>query len=271
VLLYHAVCRRRERAGVGSPCLVVEPDEFELQMADLARRRFRTLSLDDFARALAGARAPGRSVLLTFDDAYAHLDEVVTPTLRRHGFTAAVFASWDTLGKPNTWDAGTAVEGLKVAGPGQLRSMRQGPYELGSHGLRHADLRELGRAALPAELARSRELLADLVGHAVLDLAYPYGHQDARIRRAARRAGYRMAFTVNGGDGSDAFQVPRQMVKGQDGRLGFAVASRPRLNPWIGILRETAPKPVKGALRAAIRGLRRPRGRLFRNHGRVSI
>src|SRR2546429_110091 len=75
------------------------PDQFEEQMADLAARGFRSVRLDRFQE------GEGRTVLITFDDAYAHVSAVVTPILERHGFSATMFVPTAYLGRPNAWDA----------------------------------------------------------------------------------------------------------------------------------------------------------------------
>src|SRR5207302_1499103 len=83
----------------------VSPQRFERQMATLLARGFRSLTLDDFAAAVRSGRAPRRSFLLTFDDAYAHVDQAVTPVLLRLRLTAVMFVPVGHLGSTNTWDA----------------------------------------------------------------------------------------------------------------------------------------------------------------------
>lgn len=253
VLLYHAVCPRTPATWTESRGLIVEPRHFERQMAHLAERGLRTVTLDEFAAAVTGRRELGPSVLLTFDDAYAHLAETVSPVLEAYGFTAAVFAAWETLGVSNTWDKGTALDGMRVAGREELAAMAAGPWEVGSHAHRHVDLRGLAAERLTALLARARVLLGDVIGRPVLDLAYPYGANDATVRGAARRAGYRLAFTVKHGDRGDPLRLPRQMVSGEDGALAFRLASAPRLSPWVGLLRDATPALARRSVRAVLR------------------
>src|ERR1700686_784556 len=79
--------------------LFVGPQQFRGQMADLARRGFRSVRL---AEPLSAA---GRLVLITFDDAYAHVATAVTPILTEYGFSAVMFAPAAYLGRRNEWDA----------------------------------------------------------------------------------------------------------------------------------------------------------------------
>jgi L-malate glycosyltransferase len=256
-LLYHGVCALPSGADRSERSLCLDPEMFSWQMADLARRGYRTLSLEAYLAALEGARPPARSVLLTFDDAYAHLDETVSPILRRHSFTAVVFAPWQHLGTHNTWDAHLGnLFRLRIADAKQLLEMDRGPWEVASHGLRHVDLRTLEPDQRRAELREARERLADLLGRPVLALAYPYGDHDHAVRRDAQAAGYRMAFTVDRKDSLDPYQLPRRMVAGNEDKAIFRLKTYRQTYPWFESSLRTA-RNWTGPARAAIRGAHR--------------
>src|SRR5438128_1548231 len=78
--------------------LFVSPDQFATQMADLVHRGFRSVSLGQISD------AQGRTVLITFDDGYAHVADTVTPILERFGFSAAMFVPAAYVGGRNAWD-----------------------------------------------------------------------------------------------------------------------------------------------------------------------
>jgi len=87
--------------------------------------------------------------------------------------------------------------------------------EIGSHGHQHAalDLGPPGR--IEQDLLTSRRMLEDRLGAAVTTLAYPYGHQTGKTRRAALRAGYDNACTVTGlaaTSGDPALAMPRLAI-----------------------------------------------------------
>jgi peptidoglycan/xylan/chitin deacetylase (PgdA/CDA1 family) len=253
VLLYHGVCVLPSEADRGERALCVHPSLFSWQMAYLARRGYRTLNLQDYLSVLEGAPPPARSVLLTFDDAYDHLDYVVSPVLRRYSYSAVVFAPWQHLGLHNTWDAPLAnLSKLTIADRDHLAAMDRGPWEVASHGLRHVDLRTLGSDQRIAELRKARECLSDLLGRPVLALAYPYGDHNQAVRRDAQRAGYRMAFTVDRNDSSDPFELSRRMVGGNENRVIFRFKTYRRTYPWF----ETSLRAARtwtGPARSAIR------------------
>jgi peptidoglycan/xylan/chitin deacetylase (PgdA/CDA1 family) len=217
VLLYHAVGSPPSDSDTEERNLFVEPDRFAWQMSSLAGRGFRTLTLDQYAVALLEKRDSRNALLLTFDDAYAKVDEIVTPILQRHGFSAVMFAPWGHLGGRNTWNAEHPhLAELEIAGPDQLKGMEHGPWEVASHAMRHVDLRKLEPTERRSQLTGARERLSELLGRPIRDLAYPYGYQDAAVRRDARSAGYRMAFTAGGSKAGDAYSLPRRSINGRD-------------------------------------------------------
>jgi peptidoglycan/xylan/chitin deacetylase (PgdA/CDA1 family) len=138
--------------------------------------------------------------------------------LQYHGFTAVMFAPLSHLGNYNTWDALTSpnLAKLKIATAGELRALDPGVWEVGSHGLRHVDLRLISPSDRRIELMTARERLSAVLGRPVLDLAYPYGGTDAAVRRDVEQAGYRMAFAAGDRCAVGRFQLPRRPISGDD-------------------------------------------------------
>jgi peptidoglycan/xylan/chitin deacetylase (PgdA/CDA1 family) len=217
VLLYHAVGSPPSDSDPEERNLFVEPDRFAWQISSLAGRGYRTLTLDQYAAAMWQRGDARNGLLLTFDDAYAKVDEIVSPILERHRFSAVMFAPWGHLGERNTWNAGHPhLAELEIAGSDQLKDMERGPWEVASHALRHIDLRKLESNERRVQLTEARERLSELLGRAIRDLAYPYGYQDVGVRQDARAAGYRMAFTAGGSKAGDAYSLPRRSINGRD-------------------------------------------------------
>ena len=217
VLLYHVIAPCPEDADGEERGLFVDRRNFEQQMSDLAARGYRTLTLDEFACAADTGAVPARSFLLTFDDAYTQVDPVVSPVLRRHGFTAVMFAPSAHLGGNNTWDADHRnLAMLQIAGEKQLTAMAAGPWEIASHGSRHVDLRGMDPQRRQDELVEARERLSQLVRKPVVDFAYPYGFDDPGVRADVRAAGYRMAFTMGPTTRAEPFHLPRRPIRGTD-------------------------------------------------------
>ena len=75
----------------------------------------------------------------------------------------------------------------------QLREMRDGGMEIGSHGVRHRMLAKMPREDMRAELETSRQAIERGIGVAPLAVSYPVGGVDAyddAVLDAARAAGY---------------------------------------------------------------------------------
>jgi peptidoglycan/xylan/chitin deacetylase (PgdA/CDA1 family) len=93
-------------------------------------------------------------------------------------------------------------------------------FSIGSHGHRHAILTRLTDDALIEDLRVSRELLGRTLGIDADAVAYPNGDNDARVRAAAAKAGFRLGFVVRAGIASiegDRLALPRVLVGGYDG------------------------------------------------------
>jgi peptidoglycan/xylan/chitin deacetylase (PgdA/CDA1 family) len=245
--MYHAVMEPPVGCDEVERDLFVSPGQFAAQMADLADRGFRSVTLDRFHE------ASDASVLITFDDAYAHVPEAVAPILKRHGFVATMFVPAAHLGGRNTWDAveHPRLAALEIANAEQIRSMAAGPWEIASHGWRHVDLRGVEPNLRLEELTNSRATLSELSGKPIIAFAYPYGYVDDQVERAARAAGYAMAFEAGPGPGGNPWRLPRQPIRGSDDLGVF----RLRASGWLGrfqAVQRIAPGWARTAARAAL-------------------
>jgi peptidoglycan/xylan/chitin deacetylase (PgdA/CDA1 family) len=183
-------------------------------MTALARAGWRTLTLGEYADALlANPRSATRNpqwLLLTFDDGYATLAERAYPVLADLGFTAVTFVVTDHVGGTNTWDARYTWRRLRHLDWDTIARWRARGLEFGSHGATHRRLTWLDDAAARAELERSRATLeARLGAESGQAVAYPFGATDARVRRLAAAAGYRLGFGGVRGDPRDLLDQPR--------------------------------------------------------------
>ena len=251
--MYHAVMEPPTVCDDVERDLFVSPDQFERQMADLAERGFRSVYLGQFAQ------EQDRTVLITFDDGYAHVPATVTQILARYEFTAVAFIPSGYLGGRNTWDTDHPNLGmLQIATPEQIRLMADGPWEIQSHALKHVDLRSVEPTARSKALIESRERLSEIVGKPVVALAYPYGYADSAVEDAARLAGYQMAFVAGPGATGNPFRLPRYAVRGTDDISVFRV----KTSGWLARLhpvQRIAPSWARAAVRAAINAGGRPR------------
>ncbi|MBI4346483.1 MAG: polysaccharide deacetylase family protein [Elusimicrobia bacterium] len=223
VLIYHHVAPDRE----------VTPAGFERQLEWLAVNGYRTLTADELHAHVTGkARAPERSVALTFDDGYADNWVYAYPALRTRGFTAQVFVITGRIGegapRPNAGQGGRLADTItREREPegflrwSELSAMSaDGTFEIGSHTETHKDfVRERPWADLDGELSRSREAIERRVKRWSGALAWPWGDYEAEWLERVEAAGYRLAFTAMPGAnrlGSGGFEVRRFKVQRED-------------------------------------------------------
>jgi len=215
VLMYHSVGPALPAAD-DPHLLTVTPERLDAQLRALRRQGLRGMSVREL---LAGRT---RGVGLTFDDGYVDFLDQAVPVLRRHGATATVYALAGRLGGDNAWDA----EGMRkpLMDPDQLRAAVRAGMEVGSHGLAHRHLPELGADELERELVDSRARLAEVIGGSVDGLAYPYGELGAREVQAARAAGYdhAVAVAVPAGVRACRHALPRAYAGQRDGAVRLA-------------------------------------------------
>ena len=90
ILCYHSVAQPSEAAWI-EPENHLAPEQFERQLAFLARHR-RVLALDEVVSAVEqGVALPAGAVVITFDDAYRDTLTVAAPLLARYGLPATLF------------------------------------------------------------------------------------------------------------------------------------------------------------------------------------
>ncbi len=189
-------------------------------------------------------------VAITFDDAYHGALTTAVPELTRRGLPATIFVAPAILGTVTWWDSlaersgtslstadrdralttfagksGAVFEGFGVRGSHEpaalprigseadvITAAAQPGISIGSHTWSHWNLSVLGRAELQEELERPLEWLRQRVSSFTPWLSYPYGMFNSSVEDAARVAGYRGAFKIDGGSlKREAFERPHAL------------------------------------------------------------
>jgi peptidoglycan/xylan/chitin deacetylase (PgdA/CDA1 family) len=188
VLCYHAISERWPAA------LAVSEADLERQVRAFLSRGFEpTGFIDAISRPNRG-----KTLAITFDDAYRSVYDRALPVLRRLGATATLFVptahagdgsvmSWPGI---DGWVGGPWEPELEGATWGQIAELAAAGWEIGSHTRSHPRLTELGDAQLADELCGSKADCEERLDRACTSIAYPYGDVDARVALAARDAGY---------------------------------------------------------------------------------
>ncbi|MDN5861605.1 MAG: polysaccharide deacetylase family protein [Pseudonocardia sp.] len=208
ILCYHSVTN-----GWDDP-VSMEADDFARQCAILQRATTVVPLAGVLDRLAAGGGVPAGITVLTFDDGFADYVEHAVPIMERHGLTATMYVVAGSLrpgGIAVDWIRGLdAAAAPPLMTPDQIRELHDRGWDIGSHTMRHADMPTLSEAECLADFTESKQLLEDLLQAPVTTLAYPFGHHDRHVRRAAEQAGYRLAVALpEGPEKAGPYAVPR--------------------------------------------------------------
>ena len=207
VLLYHSVSDRPTWGAVSTARFVSDVD------AMVVSRR-PAVSITTLARGLRNPRPfTDYPMAVTFDDGYDDTYAAVE-LLCAHGLCSTVYVTTAEIGRPGRLS------------PRQLRVLADTPgVEIGSHGVHHRRLDELGMDEILAEVRDSKQHLEDLLGEPVTSFAYPYGAYDTRVRSVLIGAGYHSAAAVKNAlshPADDPFAIARWTVTASASRSAVA-------------------------------------------------
>jgi peptidoglycan/xylan/chitin deacetylase (PgdA/CDA1 family) len=216
----------------------VRPDDFERQMALLAREDL-LVSLADVEAGLAGTRAlADGAVLVTIDDGCPSLARLALPVLREYRVPAVAFVPAGELLE----GAGGTPSGRECADDrmawSQLEELARAGITIGSHAWTHHSLARMPIDEAREAAARSRATLARRLGQEVTAFAYPFGTRadyNAATAAVLRDTGYTCAFTSQHGAvrrGADPLTLPRVKVEGGEGLWMFRALIRGGLDGW---------------------------------------
>jgi peptidoglycan/xylan/chitin deacetylase (PgdA/CDA1 family) len=167
-------------------------DQFEAQLRGMARVRrdapmlIRGSGIGDRGSGcrdprLGDAPAP---FLLTVDDGGVSAGTLVADRLEALGWRAHCFVPTDAIGRRG------------FLAPAQIRDLHARGHVIGSHSASHPTrFNAWAVGAMRAEWSRSRQVLEDLLGHAVIAASVPGGYYSRGVARAARDAGLQVLFT----------------------------------------------------------------------------
>ena len=196
ILYYHYIRinpNPRDRVGFG---LSTPPAMFRAQMQYLADHGFHVISLHEAVVAIkTHSGLPSRPVVLTFDDGYADFFTAAVPVLLSHGFTATSFVISGRMG----WSG--------YMTPSQVVAADSMGFTIGAHTVDHAALAAQPAARATWEMKQSKLTLEELLGHPVVDFAYPYGSFNLYDMAQAKSLGFEAAVSTMSGSLHSAGQL----------------------------------------------------------------
>lgn len=186
ILMYHYIRKppsmRSDWLGYK---LSVSPADFNAQMDWLSGNGYHPVDFNDVRAYFAGREPlPTRPVMITLDDGYQDLYTAAFPILSAHGFKAVAYIVSGFVGWPGYATADEVVQ------------MDHNGIEMASHTVNHANLAQSTPGSVRRQLVDSKLSLEHLLGHPVLDFAYPSGKFNAQVVAAVQQTGYDTAVTT---------------------------------------------------------------------------
>lgn len=219
ILMFHQVQDQAPTDSIHN--IYVTKERLREHFSSLKRRGFETLTFKD----LAEGKRVKRPIILTFDDGYEDNHRNLLPLLEEFDFKAVVYFLADEKLTCNEWDIPSGEPVAPLMNTQQLIECHQsGRIEVGSHGLSHSHLPNVGQEQLICELTQSKQRLETLISGSVVSFAYPYGDYGGREVEAAKSAGYGFGIATVSGPVrlmDDFFRIRRINVMPKDHGIQF--------------------------------------------------
>lgn len=186
VLMYHSFGLAPEDRYTS---LSTDPKIFAGQMEVLVKNNYNIVKPDKIIVYMTKKeKMPSKTVAITADDGFMNFYEVAYPVLKKYNIPATIFVITDHIGRPG------------YLGWNQLREMSDsGLITIGSHTKTHPWLPTVSvdEDKLRDELAGSKDILEKGLGRPVYYIGYPNGGFNGLVEEAAKKYGYKGAFTTN--------------------------------------------------------------------------
>jgi len=87
---------------------------------------------------------------------------------------------------------------LSMLEPDDIRELDSHPLmTVGAHGHRHLPLASVSESTMENEIDQCTAAIEEILGHTVSHFSYPYGSNNAEVRKKVREVGYETAVTTN--------------------------------------------------------------------------
>lgn len=182
VLYYHSV-DPSERNEV-----TISPEHLKEQLEYIKSQGYVTLTMTELMNyILDNKEIPEKSIVITFDDGYMDNYNNAYPILKELDMKATIFVI-----------ANGIDDGYYLSSE-QLKEMSDNGIDIVSHTFSHPYLTDLSYDEQLKEFKDSKEKIEGITGKDVFAIAYPFGYLNDDSVKAAKEAGYKLAFTTDRG------------------------------------------------------------------------
>lgn len=180
VLYYHSVNKNADNE------VTITPDALEEQLNYIHDNNYVTITIKELYEHLKNsAPIPEKSILITFDDGYMNNYTEAFPMLKKLNMKATIFC------------VGNSLDGSYYLSQDALKEMSDYGIDIQCHTVNHVHLDTLSYEEQLSELRRSKEIIEKITEKEVLSVAYPFGDYNSETIKAAKEAGYKLAFTTH--------------------------------------------------------------------------
>jgi peptidoglycan/xylan/chitin deacetylase (PgdA/CDA1 family) len=231
ILMYHYIQDLPPYVDRLTYNLTVTPKDFNTQLSWLRLHGYHSVTFDDIrAYFMAKRPLPGKPVVITLDDGYRDLYTSAYPILEQNGFKAVAYIVTSVIGH------------TRYVTTDMILEMDRYGIEIASHTVDHANVARISPGNLAYEVVQSKQDLEHLVGHPVVDFAYPSGRFDSAAELALQSAGYSTAVTELYSTEltwASRYTWPRDRVSGGEALIPFIRSLGP-VEPFILITESNA-------------------------------
>ena len=194
ILLYHSVSAAPARWIAP---YAVTPAMFAEHLDAVAASGRQPLTVSAYLDGLTGAVSlPPRPVLITFDDGFADFATTALPALAARGLPSTLYVTTGALaGQPPA----SVLPPAPMLRSSDLPGLEAAGVEIGAHSHTHRQLDLLPGREVAAELSRSRDVLAAVLGHPVRSFSYPHSYWRRPMLPLVAAAGFDSACAVGNG------------------------------------------------------------------------
>jgi len=213
ILMYHSV-------GENSGRLSVSPEQFLRQMDWLKSNGYNVFRLNElYSHLVEGCPLPPKSIALSFDDGYIDNYLHAYPILQDYSFTATIFLIADYIGTQTLFPWDSDYEYGKSLNWSHIKELSRNNFDFGSHTCTHPLLSSIPVEQTRREIAVSKEIIEEKLGHPAEFFCYPAGNFCAIHMNIVEKAGYLGACSIKPGENdneTDFYALKRTEISGDD-------------------------------------------------------